>query len=196
MDASSRTHASLLQRLRAGQDEPAWDEFCQRYGAVITGFARRQGLQAVDCEDVLQDVLAALTRALPQFAYDAGKGSFRGYLKTVTLHAIARRRQKDAAARLGQEVPSGLGSDSGDPAASEAFEAEWRQHHIRTAMRTIDAEFRKPDRDAFELYAVAGRDAATTATTLGLSVEQVYQAKSRILRRLRELIEAQVEDEG
>jgi len=197
VDAPSCTHASLLERLRAEHDGPAWDEFCQRYGQLIVGFARRQGLQAADCDDVLQDVLAALTRALPAFRYDASKGKFRGYLKTVTLHVIQRRRQKEAPSGPGGEpMPASLGADDGDPAASAAWETEWRQHHLRIAMQTIEREFAKADRDAFALYAIAGSDAAATASGLGLSVDQVYQAKSRILRRLRELIEAQVEEEG
>ncbi|UCD76032.1 MAG: hypothetical protein JSV91_03740 [Phycisphaerales bacterium] len=52
------------------------------------GFARRRGLQPADCEEVTQGVSLSLSKAMPDFQYDAGKGKFRPYLKTATLHAI------------------------------------------------------------------------------------------------------------
>jgi hypothetical protein len=62
-------------------------------------------------------------------------------------------------------------------------------------MRTIRTEFTPSDCDAFERYAVAGEDAQAVAKDLAMSPAQVYQAKSRILKRLTTLIEAQVQDE-
>ncbi|MDZ4831603.1 MAG: sigma factor-like helix-turn-helix DNA-binding protein [Phycisphaerae bacterium] len=64
------------------------------------------------------------------------------------------------------------------------------------AMVTIDHEFGSSDRAAFQRYAVDGASAKETAEAIGLSVDQVYQAKSRILRRLGELIQVQIDDEG
>ncbi|MDZ4754700.1 MAG: hypothetical protein SGJ11_09410 [Phycisphaerae bacterium] len=66
---------------------------------------------------------------------------------------------------------------------------------MRIAMHSIDAEFSVHDRAAYQRYDVEGRSAADTATTLGITVDQVYQAKSRILRRLSELVAQQVADE-
>jgi RNA polymerase sigma-70 factor, ECF subfamily len=67
---------------------------------------------------------------------------------------------------------------------------------LRQAMRLIAVEFNDADRKAFQRYAVEGREVRETATALGLSVDQVYQAKSRIMKRLSELIDEQVRDEG
>ena len=63
-------------------------------------------------------------------------------------------------------------------------------------MRTIRVEFNDSDCEVFERYAIAGQDAQKVAQELDVSLDQVYQAKSRILKRLTILIEAQVEDEG
>jgi DNA-directed RNA polymerase specialized sigma24 family protein len=49
---------------------------------------------------------------------------------------------------------------------------------------------------AFRRYGVEGVSVAATAEELGLSVDQVYQAKSRIVRRLAELVAEQVAEEG
>lgn len=198
------THATLLKRLSAGEDPAAWREFCDRYGELIRGFARRQRLQPSDCDDVVQDTLLALTKSMPKFRYEPEKGKFRSYLKTVVLHVIFQRsRQKQGEVSLGEiEAAVGRAADgdfgdiSANPEAEAHWEAEWRQYHLRMAMRTIEMEFNEKDREAFDAYAVAGQDARETAASLGLSVDQVYQAKSRILKRLEQLVEQQVREEG
>lgn len=85
------THASLLARLTADADPMVWGEFLDRYGELIQSFARRQNLQAADRDDVVQDVLVALTQNMPRFTYDQSRGKFRSYLKTITLRAIFKK---------------------------------------------------------------------------------------------------------
>ncbi len=190
------THITLLDKLGEDHNSLAWSEFCDRYGELIRAFARRQGLQAADCDDVLQDVLVALSGSMRRFEYDPAKGKFRSYLKTITLRAIFKKfRQKQ---RVGGQGPGDGAVEAAavDPETDSRWEDEWRQHHLRQAMRTIDTEFSDTDRAAFRLYALGGRGAGETAEALGISVDSVYQAKSRITARLAALVETQVRDEG
>ncbi len=60
----------------------------------------------------------------------------------------------------------------------------------------FEVEFDKVDCDAFERYAVAEGDSRETAAALNIKVDRVYEAKSRITKRLRQLITQQVQDEG
>lgn len=191
---SQTTHASMLVRVAKGGDR-AWQEFCERYGELIYGFARRRGLQPADCDDVLQDVLATLMGAMPGFEYDPARGRFRAYLKTLTVRAVWKKTCQNRAAAPLEEVGSAAGADS-DPAIDEMWEAEWRQYHLRRAMAAVAAEFNRADLAAFEQYVRQGKGAKETAEELGMSLDRVYQAKSRILRRLSEHIEVQVEQEG
>jgi len=189
------THSTLIARLAAATDDGAWREFCVRYGDLIHNVARHRGLQPTDGDDVLQDVLLALRKAMPNFRYDRSRGTFRGYLKTVTLHAIyARSRQKRGESPLPDWRAAS--EPSGDDAFDAVWEAQWRQYHLRQAMRTIEVEFNEPDRIAFARYGVDGEPVREVARELGLSVDQVYQAKSRILKRLTTLIAEQVAEEG
>lgn len=193
--SSHSTHVSLLARLADAQDPGAWSDFVDRYGELIMGFCRRRGLQQADCDDIKQDVLVSLSKSMPGFAYDPAKGKFRSYLKTAVLNAISRRMFQNRPATPLEEFEDT--TRAGVPDADEpAWEAEWRQYHLRLAMKTIRVEFGETDRSAFEHYAVGGLDAAQTASLLGVSVDQVYQAKSRITRRLGQLIEEQVGEEG
>ena len=190
------THASLLVRLREGEGTVAWNEFHDRYGSLIRGFARRRGLQPADCEDVAQEVMLSLSKAMPGFRYDPARGKFRSYLKTVTLHAIFRRNQQKHG-----EVALGTLEDAtriaeADPAVEEAWELEWQRYHLEQAMRMLKREFSPTDREAFQRYAIEGHDVNRTADELGVTVNQVYKAKSNILKRLEEVIALQVQEEG
>ncbi len=189
MTQHSVTHSTLLVRLRDAGDGGAWREFLERYGDLIRGFCTRRGLQAADVEDVCQDVMMSLTKAMGKFEYDPARGLFRSYLKTVVVHAISKRLCQNRASAGLSEVP--------DPSeGEEPWELEWRQYHFRRAMQVIDSEFSESDRRAFRLYGVEGRPAPEVAELLGLSVDSVYQAKSRVLRRLSSVIDEQVREEG
>ncbi len=190
------THASLLARVSEGGDRAAWDEFCARYGDLIRGFARRRGLQVADADEIMQDVLTALTKSMPGFVYDPSKGKFRSYLKTLAMRAVYRKTiQKRPSVPL-EDVEGVVPAGGGDEETDRLWEEEWRQYHVTQAMRTIHVEFNEADCESFQQYAVEGRSAQEAADMLGRKAEQVYQAKSRILNRLSELIAEQVSEEG
>ena len=193
---AATTHTTLLARLRGGEDAEAWREFHARYGGLIRGFARGHGLQPPDCDDIAQDVLLSLSKAMPSFHYDASKGKFRSYLKTVTLRAIFKRNRQNHGQTVLEPLEESARTAETDGAMEQAWETEWRQYHLRQAMRVVEAEFTTADLRAFDRCAVEGGDARETAAALGMSVAQVYQAKSRITKRLAQLIELQVQDEG
>ena len=194
-----QTRASLLARLAKDVDKDAWLEFWERYAELIHSFARQRQLQASDCDDVVQTVLMALLRAMPNFSYDPARGRFRGYLKTITLRAIYRKTRQNSDTSALEDVehlPEETAALSEDPEVDALWESQWRQHHVRRAMRVIEQEFNEKDRAAFNQYVVAGLDPSATAEALGLSVDQVYQAKSRILKRLSTVIKQQQIEEG
>lgn len=191
------THASLLAKLKLGGNDDAWSEFDDRYRELLFLFARRRGLQAADADDVAQETLAATHRALPRFDYDPAKGRFRSWLKTAALRTILNRRRPaaDALPHAADDAP-GLAALAADPELEAAWETEWRRYHVRVATAKARMEFNAKDFAAFEATAVEGRPATEVAAALGLTPDSVYQAKSRLLRRIREHVEAQVAEEG
>ncbi len=191
------THVTLLERLSDRMDVQAWQDFHDRYGALLRGFARRYQLQPADCDDVAQEVLLALSTQMDDFKYDPHKGMFRSYLKTLALRAVFKRVRQNRRDRGQGPIDSGAATDFQDEAADESrWEREWQYHHVRRAMSRVEAEFSETNRLAFIRYAVEGRNAREVAALLGITVDQVYQAKTRILKRLSEVIAEQVEAEG
>src|SRR5262245_59330891 len=96
---STKTSRTLLLRVRDADDREAWEAFVHRYAPRIFYCCRQYRLQESDAADITQEVLIKLVRVMRDFQYDPQRGSFRGWLKTVTANAardaIAKWRQAD-----------------------------------------------------------------------------------------------------
>jgi RNA polymerase sigma-70 factor (ECF subfamily) len=185
------TRVTLLTRLKDGRDADAWREFVQLYGPVVYRFARTRGLQDADAADLMQDVLRSVARTAPRLEYDPKKGTFRGWLYTVTRNKIynflssQRNRPRatgdaDAQERL----------DATPAREEEGPDADWEKEYQRRlsarAMELVKDEFQPNTWAAFWQTAVEGKPAAEVGTALNMSPGAVYVAKSRVLARLRE----------
>jgi RNA polymerase sigma-70 factor (ECF subfamily) len=73
------------------------------------------------------------------------------------------------------------------PDAAEAvWEAEYRQHLVGQAVRLMQGDFQPATWKACWGLVVEGRPVAEVAAELGLTLDAVYAARSRVLRRLRQ----------
>src|ERR1044071_7776476 len=80
---------SLLERVRDQADAVAWKLFDDLCRPLIHDWLRRRcSLQAQDADDLVQAVMAVVAREMPSFRYDSGRGSFRGWLRTLTSHRL------------------------------------------------------------------------------------------------------------
>lgn len=187
------TRASLLVRLRDGQNHAAWHEFIELYSPMIYRFVRSRGLQDADSADLLQDVLRSVSGALGRLDYDRNQGGFRAWLFTITrnkLYTFLSRQQAQTRAAGHSGDPQLIDQQ---PDRSQALEDEWEREYQRQlaaqAMETIRAEFEARTWQAFWLTAVDGLPAAEAGQKTGLSTGAVYVAKSRVLARLRAEVE-------
>src|SRR5271156_4756474 len=88
MEDSPATRASLLVRIRDPEDTAAWQEFFRVYASLVYGFARKRGLQDADAADLMQEVMRSVAVAARRLEYDPRRGTFRGWLYTVTRNKI------------------------------------------------------------------------------------------------------------
>jgi len=181
------TSISLLDQVRSGADERAWERFVTLYTPFLFSCAQRAGLDHHDSCELVQDVLLHLLSELPKFRYDDALHSFRGWLRTVTINKCRERFRK--------RVPSGL-DQTIDLAAieEEAFwEVEHRDFLARRAMQIMQDEFETRTWRACCEFIMSGRKAADIAAELGMSEAAVFMAKSRVLNRLRRELSGLVE---
>lgn len=189
------TRPSLLERLRDGEDQHAWEEFDTRYRELILRYGRRSGLQPADCQDVRQMVMMGLSSALPSFVYKPDLGRFRDYLGAAVRNAIRRHRARRG--RAG-EVPisevdeSSLPSE--DEAWVEAWNEEWMLHHYRRAMKRIRHDVAPKSLRMFEGL-LEGLGVDELARRHAVTTDAVYKVKQRVRDRLKELVAEQLAEE-
>jgi RNA polymerase sigma-70 factor (ECF subfamily) len=188
---TASTDSSLVERVRR-QEPAAWQAFVDLYGPLVYAWCRRQSLAASDAADVMQETLLAVSRAMPSF--DPAGGRLRGWLWTITANKIRdhfRRLPADQAAggsamasRL-RELPAQPPEDASTtgPGTGEL------RGLLDRALKVAEQEVEPQTWRAFVLVVLQGKATAEAAAELGLSANSVRQAKSRVLRRLRQLIE-------
>jgi RNA polymerase sigma-70 factor (ECF subfamily) len=177
------TPASLLERLRQPGEREAWARFVELYTPLFFAWARRLGLSLHDAADLVQDLFVVLVNQLPQFHYEPSK-SFRAWLKTILVNRWRnwqRRHQRCAPAEQGllEDLPA---RDD----LPELEEAEHRRHVLGRMLALLQGELEPATWQAFRAYVLDDRAARDVAAELGISVNAVYLARSRVLRRLRE----------
>jgi RNA polymerase sigma-70 factor (ECF subfamily) len=187
------TCVSLLVRLGDAQDETAWNQFVDLYAPLVYGYARKQGLQDADAADLAQDVLLAVAGAVGRLEYDPARGSFRSWLFTIVRRKLSNRRRSQRTRREGQNGTSSEGfleqypAPEGDQAQ---WEAEWERGVFAWACEQVRMDVTATTWQAFWKTAVDGQPGKQVARDLGLSVTAVYHARSRILARLKALVQS------
>lgn len=175
------TSPTLLEQLASGTDQGAWGRFVELYTPLLLAWCRRLGLSDADSADLMQTVFVTLFEKLPEFHYDSTR-SFRAWLKTILLNAW-----RNQARRRSVVMPHALDPDlvpDTDPRL-QLDEAEYRSHLVRRALAMMQEQFEPATARACFEFVVQGRPAQEVAAELGLTVNAVYLAKSRVLRHLR-----------
>ena len=190
---SNSVSSTLLDQLRAGRPE-AWERFVRLYSPVIYRWCRRSGLTADDAADVFQEVLSAVMLHLSDFHRDKPQDSFSGWLAAITRNKVRdlyRRRQGRAEARGGSTAQRQMAEIPQPPEPSEEFirpDAESAAWLSRRALDLIRAEFENRTWEAFWRVTIQGQPSSQVAEDLEMSIPAVYTAKSRVLRRLRQVM--------
>ncbi len=183
------TSVSLLDRLKAaGPDATDWNRLQEIYLPLISRWLARVPGLGVEADDLAQEVFVVVIRELPRFSRQR-EGSFRAWLRQVTVNKVrTHRRRVHRRPAVGRDETEGFLKNLADPDGELA--REWDRDHDRHVFQKllaiVEPDFNATTWDAFRRFAVDGKAAASVAKELGLSVNAIVQAKSRVLKRLRE----------
>lgn len=100
---SSSTRSSLIRRLSNLDDHEAWADFVARYAEPIHRIARAKGLSKTDAEDLVQQVLIRVARAMPSYRRVERDGAFRRWLGTLSRWCVTdqwRSAKREEAKRV------------------------------------------------------------------------------------------------
>ena len=194
--AGPETRPSLLLSIRDPANDEAWALFVDTYGPLLYRQARRDGLDRHAAEDVMQQVLVRVARAIRSFEYDPARGRFRDWLGTITAHEISRYRSsqgRQPGAVGGSGFQKLLESVDGPDGLAE-WDEEFSARICQVAMERIRSEFNPDQWAAFEGTWIEDRRPQEVADELGRQVGWVYKAKCLVLKRLKEEVRYLAED--
>ncbi|MBI4717257.1 MAG: sigma-70 family RNA polymerase sigma factor [Planctomycetes bacterium] len=183
------TTSTNLDGLRDYGNADAWGRLAGRFRQPIVGFALQLGLTAADAEDVAQETLTAFADAYRNGGYDPTRGALSRWLFGIAYRQALKERRLAARQRAGGTgAPSALWAQVPDQhAASESWDQEWEQAILGQCLEQVAREVEPATYQAFEMAVTHQRSAADVAATLGMPVKAVYNAKHRVLKRIREL---------
>jgi RNA polymerase sigma-70 factor (ECF subfamily) len=186
--AGQMTPLSLLDRVR-GNDAEAWRRLVGLYRPLVLFWCTRAGLGAEDAEDVAQGVFAAAASGLGGFHRDRPGDTFRGWLRAIVRNQIALhfRHNRDRVQAEGGSLAWEKLAGVADPVSVDEDEerAEVGQLY-RRAVEEVRGEFEERTWRAFWMTAIEGRSPVELTADLGMTSAAIRQAKSRVLRRLRQ----------
>jgi RNA polymerase sigma-70 factor (ECF subfamily) len=184
-DDSSSTSLSLLQQIKANEVN-AWDKFCKLYGPLVHKWAMSHSLQFTDAMDIAQEVFASVAKSIDTFNSDQPGSKFRGWLWRITRNKIndfyrseERRKLLDNLDHL-EAMP-----DQPPEESDEKSRAQVEASLFQRALEMVKAEFEPNTWTAFWRTTVDRERAKDVADELGMTAAAVYQAKSRVLRRIK-----------
>src|SRR5262245_18134243 len=141
-DDSQRTRRALLSRLRNLDDQESWRSFFDRYWELLYNVALHSGLAEAEAQDVVQETIIGVAKAMPEFRYDPARGSFKQWLLLIVRRRIVDQRRRSYRQPLATDVSlESLEVDEpesvSDPAAARidaAWEEEWKRGVLAEAV--------------------------------------------------------------
>lgn len=187
------TSPTLLNRVRL-RDAAAWQTLVDLYGPLILYWLRCTGLSHHDASDVVQEVFSSVARSIEQFD-PVAPGAFRGWLWRITRNQLAdhfrqRARQAEAVGGSGAWLQLLADSESLADDPDQFTDASQLTSLHQRGLLLVRSEFEDRTWQIFQQVAVNDRDTADVAEEFGISANAVRQTKSRVLRRLRQVLDA------
>ncbi len=193
------TRPSLLYCVRDQNDGASWEEFHRLYRRLIYGRARRAGLSHADAEEVAQDVFKRVAETIKDYDHDPERGSFRGWLMTLTHWRIADKFQSR------EKLPIQTSSPAPDPATStgtatiervpspvddeDEWDREWKEHLLSAALDRVSRRVQPRHFQVFELYVRQEWPVLKVSSRLGLNPAAVYLIGHRLTKLLKGEVE-------
>lgn len=185
----TRTTTQLLESLKDPSNQGSWSALDERYRPVLAAFARRLGLGEDDAAEVAQLTLSEFAADYRAGRYDRSRGRLSSWMIGIARNRVADRAR--AMARQRQlRGESALAEVPDESTVTEAWETARQKVVFERALAVLRSETRLNDRTilAFELCALRNTPPESAAAECGMTVAEVYVAKNRAIKKLREIV--------
>ena len=193
----NETSLSLLECLCRSPESESWQRLVDLYEPLVRMWLRKYDVQDNDADDLLQEVLLAVSKDLNKFDHGGQPGAFRAWLKAIMVNRLRkfwRARDRRPQARGDSDIVARLAQlDDPNSEMSQVWNQQHDQYVLRQLLALAEPNFEATTWKAFCRVALDGGNPSAVAEELGISLNAVCLAKSRVLRRLRQESEGLVE---
>ncbi len=192
------TSVSLIDRIASDGADRDWQLLLAVYRPFVHGFVRDYPSLVSQADDITQEVMIVLMRELPQFQRQR-TGSFRSWLRGITVNQLRAALRKSKKFQQADEEGRTLENQVDELANPASLIAKrWDEEHDRVVMeriiQTVRGDVKEVTWKAFQAYAIDNQPPGRVAEQLGISLNSVLLAKSRVLRRMREEARGLIDD--
>ena len=170
------TSQTLLMLVKEPGSEAAWHRFETTYRPFVTAVVLQHGLTRADAEELCQDVMVKVWKALGNFLYEPERCRFRTWLARISentaINFLKRKSTRERAQHLDDGETYLLGLSEGAEVESLA-EDEWRLFIAQSAWDAIQDRFNSLQLKVYAEMA-AGRTAAEVSQLLDIKENTAY----------------------
>ena len=183
------TSTTLIVLIRDG-DSVAWNRFVKIYAPLIRYWCKKPGgkLTRTDRQDITQEVLVKVGKAIGEFDEHRKGRSLRAWLRTITQNTIADyldkyEKRKDV---------SRLMSDTGHIKKSynKPFELTEEPNEktilMQQVLKIVKPHFSDEHWEVIHLLVFAEKNSTEVAEIMDMTPAAVRKIKSRIVKRIRD----------
>lgn len=183
---------TLVRGLKSGKTE-SWAEFVDRYSPLIMRYCQRRSLKVEDAEEVLQESLYRISRAMPGFDYDPAIGRFGGWVGQIVRRELGRYVERVLGRNIG-----GNGFDP-DQVLSGNTDAAWKDEFYAwlTEQALDDVRARVSEKQWHYFYEcwINDEKPGVVAARLGVKPDLVYKARFQVNKVLKEVVDDLMNEE-
>ena len=184
------TRSSMIVDLQ-GISQERWTDFLFLYEPLLLHWMRKKGVPDRDVDDVLSESWKSIYKGIGNFDRGSGKGTFRGWLRTIVERRaiVYFRKQKRANVEVsgGAEEILNQATAPVQKSADAIEDEEAALNEVRArAMELVKGKTKQKTWDMFWMSAVDNVPTADIAAEFGVSSAAVRVAKQRVTKRLKE----------
>lgn len=193
VESVSSTSTSLILQMQ-NDDAEAWNRFMTLYVPLIRYWCRKPGggrLKRTDRQDITQDVLVKVSRAIKDFDVHRTNRSLRAWLRTITENTISDFFEKNEKRRDISRLLSDTGhiKETFRPFFLDSDDPGERVVLMRQVLKMLENRFSEKQWAIFNLYVNASNSSASVADIMQMKPDTVRKIKNRMLKIIRETYE-------
>jgi len=157
------------------------------YSVIVKDYCFQRRLSHADTEDIVQEVMRKVTKAIGKFDYDPMKGRFRAWLGTVAANTIKSHMTSTSRRNMEIGIENGvIVSNCQDP--DSAWIEIYSERIFIVACNEVRPQFNPTTWACFEATWIRQTPASQVAKELNVPIHSVYVNKSRVLKSLEEKV--------